>query len=127
MFTITSTLPNFSSATLIGVENGRSDHILGTYAAIAEANTDIKLKIHLNDFVIYILGQGESVSLDVPEKKIISVFALKKCTGLSLMGTKWDVEDMELDFSTRGLHNESIGGKIDARILTGRLALFIQR
>lgn len=118
---------NFSSITLIGVENGRSDHILGTYAAIVEANIDIKLKIHLYDFVIHILGQGDSVSLVVPEKKIISAFALEKCTGLSIVGTKWNVEDMELDFSTAGLHNESIGGKIDARILTGRLALFIQR
>ena len=117
----------YSSVDLIGVENGRSDHIIGTYAAIAEANVDIQLKVHLNDFIVHVLGRGDSISLKVEAGKIISAFALLGCKGLSISGTKWNLDDAELEFSTTGLHNESIGGNIDVSLSSGRLALFIQR
>ena len=117
----------FSSIDLIGVEGGRSDHILGIYASIVEANISAKVKIHLHDFIVYILNQEESIILDVPKGKIISLFALVNCSGLSIKGTKWELNDVEFDFATTGIHNQSLTGKIEAKISKGNLAIFVQR
>ena len=121
------TTQNFTSIELIGVEGGRSDHILGIYAAIVEANIDIQIRIHLKDFVVHILGKGNKNLFKVPKGKIISTFALMSCTGLSISGTKWELDNVDLDFATTGIHNESIGKQIDVEISNGKLALFIQR
>ena len=117
----------FKSIELIGVEGGRSDHILGIYASIVEANISAKIKIHLHDFVVHILNQSESISLQVPVGKIISLFALVNCSGVYITGTKWELNDAELDFATTGIHNQSMSGQIDTKISKGKLAIFVQR
>lgn len=115
---------------IIGVESGRSDHILGTYAALAELNQEemlsINLRIHLNDFVVTYIPQNKNFEFNFENKTHLSLFCFSKSI-VSLKGVEWELDQEEMDFSTRGIHNYSKNKKVEFFIHGGGPALFFIR
>ena len=116
---------------IIGVESGRSDHILGTYAALAELNQEetssIKIQIHLNDFIVNYIPRSKHFEFDFDKKTHLSLFCFSKSI-VSLTGVEWNLNQEEMSFSTRGIHNYSKEEKIKLFIHNGGPALlFIRR
>ncbi len=116
---------------IIGVESGRNDHILGTYAALAELNQEetipIKIQIHLNDFIVYYIPQNKHLEFNFDKKTHLSLFCFSKSI-VSLTGVEWELNQEEMNFSTRGIHNYSKDKKIKLFIHNGGPAvLFIRR
>ena len=115
---------------IIGVESGRSDHILGTYAALAELNQEemlsINLRIHLNDFVVTYIPQNRNFEFNFENKTHLSLFCFSKSI-VSLKGVEWELDKEKMDFSTRGIHNYSKNKKVEFFIHSGGPALFFIR
>jgi thiamine pyrophosphokinase len=116
---------------IIGVESGRSDHILGTYAALAEINQDeilfIDIQIHLNDFIVKYIPRKKLMEFNFKEKTHISLFCLSNSL-VSLKGTKWSLDNEEINFSTQGIHNYSEDQTVEIIVHEGGPALlFINR
>lgn len=112
---------------IIGVESGRSDHILGAYAALAELNqekmTSINLQVHLNDFLVIYIPKNKVFEFNFPKKTHLSLFCLSDSI-VSLKGVEWELEKENMGFSTRGIHNYSKEQSVDFLIHSGGPALF---
>ena len=116
---------------IIGIESGRSDHILGVYAALSELNqkdmNPINLELHLNDFIVKYIPCNKSMKLNLKEKTHLSLFCLSKSI-VTLNGVKWALNQEEMDFSTRGIHNYSESEQVEIIVHEGGpVLLFINR
>ncbi|MED5271310.1 MAG: thiamine diphosphokinase [Candidatus Thermoplasmatota archaeon] len=112
---------------IIGVESGRSDHILGVYAALSELNQedmgDVEIEIHLNDFIVKYIPNNKPMKFSLNENTHVSLFCLSSSI-VTLKGVKWTLDKEELNFSTRGIHNYSIKEEVEIKIHAGGPALF---
>ena len=112
---------------IIGVESGRSDHILGVYAALSELNQeeikDVKIEVHLKDFIVKYLQKNNPKIFNLDENTHVSLFCLSDSI-VTLKGVKWTLNKEELKFSTRGIHNYSTKGEVEINIHAGGPALF---
>tara|TARA_B100001123_G_C15089261_1_gene938939 strand:+ start:303 stop:956 length:654 start_codon:yes stop_codon:yes gene_type:complete len=116
---------------IVGVESGRSDHILGTYAALAELNQNqmqpIDIQIHLDDFIVKYIPLGKVLKFSFEKETHLSLFCLSK-SKVTFTGVKWGLNEEEIGFSTRGIHNYSIGKEVEIFIHEGGPGLlFINR
>ena len=116
---------------IIGIESGRSDHILGVYAALSELNQEsmrsINLELHLNDFIVKYISCKKPMEFNLKEKTHLSVFCLSKSI-VTLNGVKWTLNREEMNFSTRGIHNYSESKIVEVFVHEGGpLLLFIKR
>ena len=116
---------------IIGVESGRSDHILGTFAAFAEINQDfskhLDIKLHLNDFIVKYVPKKKKTKLILDKETHLSLFCLSKSI-VNFQGVKWPLNNEEMNFSTRGIHNYSINNEIELFVSKGGpVLLFIMR
>ena len=95
---------------IIGVEGGDIEHFLGNWAALAECMSGSEIRIHNERRITQRVDPGEKgVSLELDEGEEFSVFALEPCR-VTILGAKWELNNEEMTLSTRGLHNQSVGG-----------------
>ncbi len=116
---------------IIGVESGRSDHILGTYAALAELNQkqmqDVEIQLHLKDFVVKYIPINKIMKFKLSKETHLSLFCLS-ASNVTFTGVKWNLDEEKIYFSTKGIHNYSIEKEIELIVHTGGPALlFIHR
>ena len=105
----------FGEIDVVGVEGGSPDHLMGNWAALSESPSGAIIRLHHEEHVTRRLHPEEGVvELKIDEGVVFSVFALG--TGKTwLQGAKWELTGEVLSFSTRGLHNEGIGGLVSIR------------
>ncbi len=95
-----------SEVDVIGVASGRTDHILGTFAALLEAPAELAVKLHFEDCTATLLDPGAII--EARNGQQVSLFALGgDIEELNLCGFEYEVESERLSFSTRGLHNRA--------------------
>ncbi len=95
---------------IVGIDGGCPDHILGIWAALTEAPDGMFIRMHHeHGMTIRLHPNDEEFQLIMPEGIEFSVFALEKCNAVSIKGAKWELDGVSLSFSTRGLHNQSVG------------------
>ena len=116
---------------IIGIESGRSDHILGVYAALSELNQkemhSVNLELHLNDFIVKYISCKKPMKFNFKKNTHLSLFCLSKSI-VTLNGVKWALNREEMDFSTRGIHNYSESEQVEVFVHEGGPAiLFINR
>lgn len=115
-----------SHVDVIGIDGGRTDHLLATFAALIEAPTGPEIHLHFEDFIAVRAGPDASLDLHLPPKTHLSLFAFTPCAHVTLTGARWPLDDEPLAFSTRGLHNEATGGPLHLRS-DGPVVLLIRR
>ena len=116
---------------IIGVELGRSDHILGIYAALSELNQEemfsIDIKLHLNDFIVKYIPCKKIIKFNFKVKTHLSLFCLSESV-VTLKGVKWLLNEEKMNFSTKGIHNYSENEEVEIFVHEGGPALlFIKR
>ena len=94
----------YNTVDVVGVSGGRTDHILATFAALNDAPENLEIKLFLEDCVAFLVGNNTTIKTDLGQH--VSVFALNgKIKDLEMSGFEHDLEGIELQLSTRGLHN----------------------
>ena len=106
----------FTEVDVVGIDGGSSDHILGTWAALTEAPPGISIQLHHSSGITKRLHPTDSpLDFVIPKGEEFSVFALEDCQEVSISGARWNLKSEPLSFSTKGLHNQSLGVQISIK------------
>ena len=106
----------FTEVDVVGIDGGSSDHILGTWAALTEAPPGISIQLHHSSGITKRLHPTDCpLDFVIPKGDEFSVFALEDCQEVSISGARWNLKSEPLNFSTKGLHNQSLGEQISIK------------
>ncbi len=110
---------------IVGAEGGDHGHVIGSIASLTDAPEGMKVRIHYESGVIHLVSptnDGFNQRMRVRQK--FSVFALTECERASVLGSRWELDNESLSFSTKGLGNEGLGGVVSVRA-DGLIAVFV--
>ena len=116
----------FTEVDVVGIDGGSSEHVLGTWAALIEAPPGISIKLHHSNGITKRLHPNDGpLDFVIPRGDEFSVFALEDCQQVSISGGRWNLDSEPMNFSTKGLHNQSLGEEISIST-DGILAIIFQ-
>ena len=95
---------------VVGVEGGEIDHQLAAFAALIEAPPELDIHLHMSEHVV--MRCLDELEVVLPEGTKLSLFAFTACANVSISGVEFPLEEEPLAFSTRGLHNVALGGRV---------------
>ena len=105
----------FTDIDVVGVDGGEPDHVLGNWAAMLDAPSGAVIRMHHENRVTTRIHPDEGeFSLAIGMGESFSVFALEPGK-VWISGSKWDIVGELLGLSSRGLHNEGLGGLVSIR------------
>ena len=105
----------FEEIDVLGVDGGEPDHVLGNWAAMLDAPAGAIIRLqHENRVTTRVHPEEGEFSLELGMGEDFSVFALEP-SKVWISGAKWEIEGDFLPLSTRGLHNQGIGGVVSIR------------
>ncbi len=109
--------------TIVNVDGGSSDHQFANYLSLIEAESTARLM--LNDCIVSAVSNNKPLKYSIEIGTEFSLFSLGGCTGVELIGGKWQLENAELEPSSMGLHNIAIADKLSVSCASGHLLLFV--
>ena len=109
--------------TIVNVDGGSSDHQFANYLSLIEAESTARLM--LNDCIVTAVSKNMPLKYSIETGTEFSLFSLGVCTGVELVGGKWQLENAELEPSSMGLHNIAIADKLSISCASGHLLLFV--
>ena len=116
----------FTEVDVVGIDGGSSEHVLGTWAALTEAPPGISIKLHHSSGITKRLHPDDGpLDFVIPKDDEFSVFALEDCKQVTISGGRWNLNSEPMNFSTKGLHNQSLGEEISIST-DGVLAIIFQ-
>ena len=112
----------YLSATLVGLEGDRLDHMLGALGAAAASPLELSLGLRAGWGRIFRPG----VSLfDFPAGTTVSVMPLGECAEFSISGVEWPLEGVNLRLGGQvSLSNRALGGPMRVEMTSGT-AVFV--
>ena len=97
---------SMTSIWIIGFSGKRSDHELGNYAAVHNANHDLDIRVILDGMIMHrVVSENDFHGL-APIGTLVSIFSFEE-TRVQTSGLKWDINGIH-GFSSRGVSNQSI-------------------
>lgn len=109
---------------IIGVEGGSNQHQFASYWSLLDC--PIESYIHLEDSIVSTIDCS-SASYSIEIGGTFSVFPIGHCKGVCVSGSKWVVDNEEINPSSRGLHNVAIEREIEISCRDGQLLIFRSR
>ena len=105
----------FDEIEIVGADGGDPSHILGNWAAMNDAPSGARIRIHHEEQVSTRLHpDDEGFSAEFEEGELFSIFAIE-AGKVWISGAKWELYGDDLGLSSRGLHNEGIGDVVNIR------------
>ena len=105
----------FDEIEIVGADGGYPSHILGNWAAMNDAPSGARIRIHHEEQVSTRLHpDDEGFSAEFEEGELFSIFAIE-AGKVWISGAKWELHGDDLGLSSRGLHNEGIGDVVNIR------------
>ena len=105
----------FDEIEIVGADGGDPSHILGDWAAMNDAPSGARIRIHHEEQVSTRLHpDDEGFSAEFEEGELFSIFAIE-AGKVWISGAKWELHGDDLGLSSRGLHNEGIGDVVNIR------------
>ena len=105
----------FDEIEVVGADGGDPSHILGNWAAMNDAPSGARIRIHHEEQVSTRLHpDDEGFSAEFEEGELFSIFAIE-AGKVWISGAKWELHGDDLGLSSRGLHNEGIGDVVNIR------------
>ena len=105
----------FDEIEIVGADGGDPSHILGNWAAMNDAPSGARIRIHHEEQVSTRLHpDDEGFSAKFEEGELFSIFAIE-AGKVWISGAKWELHGDDLGLSSRGLHNEGIGDVVNIR------------
>ncbi len=105
----------FDEIDIVGADGGDPSHILGNWASMNDVSAGATIRIHHEEHVTTRIhpDDGEfSCGFGIGEE--FSIFALEPCR-VWISGAKWNLNGVSLGLSTKGLHNEGLGGVVSIK------------
>ena len=109
---------------IIGVEGGSNQHQFASYWSILDCL--IESYIHLEDCIVSSVN-STTVNYSIEIGTTFSVFPIGRCKGVFLSGSKWTIDNEEINPSSRGLHNIATEKEIEISCKEGQLLVFRSR
>jgi thiamine pyrophosphokinase len=100
---------------ITGIEGGRMDHQLGGLASISAASAELNIKAELSNTTLTRLSSNQHFQQEF--SGTFSLFSFGESV-VTLTGAKWNLENEIINFSTKGLSNQS-DGSISIKIHSG--------
>jgi thiamine pyrophosphokinase len=107
---------------VVAAGGARADHALANLSVIVRFRGNAEVHV-LDDLFDIRLVDGEA-TVDAEPGTVVSLVAIGECTGISTRGLRWDLDDVTLGFSPRGIHNEVRERPATVRVAAGTLLLF---
>ena len=105
----------FDEIEIVGADGGDPSHILGNWAAMNDATSGERIRIHHEEQGSTRLHpDDEGFSAEFEEGELFSIFAIE-AGKVWISGAKWELHGDDLGLSSRGLHNEGIGDVVNIR------------
>ena len=105
----------FDEIEIVGADGGDPSHILGNWAAMNDAPSGARIRIHHEEQVSTRLHpDDEGFSAEFEEGELFSIFAIE-AGKVWISGAKWELHGDDLGLSSRGLHNQGIGDVVNIR------------
>mgnify|MGYP003297540875 FL=1 len=105
----------FDEIEIVGADGGDPSHILGNWAAMNDAPSGARIRIHHEEQVSTRLHpDDEGFSAEFEEGELFSIFAIE-AGKVWISGAKWELHGDDLGLSSRGLNNEGIGDVVNIR------------
>ena len=105
----------FDEIEIVGADVGDPSHILGNWAAMNDARSGARIRIHHEEQVSTRLHpDDEGFSAEFEEGELFSIFAIE-AGKVWISGAKWELHGDDLGLSSRGLHKEGIGDVVNIR------------
>ena len=105
----------FEEIDVVGADGGEPDHFLGNWAAMNDAPSGALIRIHHENHVTTRVHPDEGeISMEIGLGERFSIFALEP-SKVWVSGAKWEMSGEKLPLSTKGLHNEGMGGIVSIR------------
>ena len=105
----------FDEIEIVGADGGDPSHILGNWAAMNDAPSGARIRIHHEEQVSTRLHpDDEGFSAEFEEGERFSIFAIE-AGKVWISGAKWELHGDDLGLSSRGLHNEGIRDVVNIR------------
>ena len=105
----------FSEIDVLGVDGGDPEHVLGNWAAMLDSPAGASIRMHHESRITTRVHPEEGeFSLEIGPGESFSIFALEPGK-VWVSGSKWEMEGEFLALSSRGLHNEGMGGMVSIR------------
>ena len=102
----------FEEIEIVGADGGDPSHILGNWASMNDAPSGARITIHHEEQVsIRIHPDDGEFSAEFEEGELFSIFAIEEGK-VWISGSRWEVDGENLLLSSRGLHNEGMGGEV---------------
>ena len=102
----------FKEIEIVGADGGDPSHILGNWASMNDAPSGARITIHHEEQVsIRIHPDDGEFSAEFEEGELFSIFAIEEGK-VWISGSRWEVDGENLLLSSRGLHNEGMGGEV---------------
>jgi thiamine pyrophosphokinase len=100
---------------------GRGDHALANLSVLVVFEAH-EVVLHDDLFATWLV-RGVTEVRGEPGT-VVSLIAPGGCRGVTTRGLRWELEDEDLPFSPRGVHNELVGERAEVRVREGALFLF---
>ena len=105
----------FDEIEIVGADGGDPGHILGNWAAMNDASSGARIRIHHEDQVSTRLHPDDGgFSAEFEEGELFSIFAIE-AGKVWISWAKWELHGDDLGLSSRGLHNEGTGDVVNIR------------
>jgi thiamine pyrophosphokinase len=110
-----------TSVDIIGAGGGRADHALANLSMLALfRGRPVRI---VDDFFEVSLVDGHAIVEGEPGT-VVSLVAIGPCAGVTTSGLRWDMQEQDLVFSPRGVHNEIARSPATVSVRAGDLLLF---
>lgn len=121
--------PGIDEACLLGVSGGRTDHLLFNWMLPLARDWPFALRLVDDTVDARTVRAGASVRIDAPRGATLSLLALRRATGVTTRGLRWELHDATLaPGATLGLSNEARASDgVDVRIDEGLLLAMLVR
>ena len=120
----------FENIVTFGAVGGRIDHTLGAIQIVSYcADRNVKCALLENKNEVYMLNGGESMALNNPQNKNISLFSYsEKCQGVFAKGVKYPLNNAKLTNSfPLGISNKAVSETVEISLEKGKLLLILSQ
>ena len=114
---------DFGEIFLVNATGGRMDHFLFNVLLLFHHHANIKM--YSEDGTLFALPIGEAITLNLTEGSTFSLIPLEKCTGVSVSGAKYPIQNTTLQLNSRTLSNV-VGpdSRVDIHVGQGHLLFY---
>jgi thiamine pyrophosphokinase len=115
----------YPSMTLVGAEGDLLDHVIGTIQSVARFPMAVRLALR-RGIGLFAAGPSEVLIRTRPGARL-SVIPLDRCEGVTLRGTRWELDDAALDpFGLTSLSNISEAAEVRLSLRSGHAFVFVE-